>query len=175
MRTGLRYALYHGYDRVVVVDADGQHDPAGVHTLLVALDDGADLAIGSRFAQATTPYRVGRLRRQAMRVLATVVRWVTGQRFTDVTSGFRAFDLQAIKLFATRFPSEYLADTVEVLLIACANGLTVTEVPVTIRPRFASLPSTRRTRLVLNYLRLLVAIAGSDYASRCRALRKGSA
>jgi len=76
---------------------------------------------------------------------------------------------------AVRFPSEYLADTVEVLLIAFANGLRVAEVPVHIRPRTAGRPSTRQTRLVLNYLRLLVAIAGSGYGRQGRKLRKGSA
>ena len=172
VRTGLRYALYYDYERVAVIDADGQHNPSGVRALLAALDAGADVATGSRFATPDSPYRVGWIRRQSMRFLATMVRWVTGERFSDVTSGFRAFSRTAIELFATEFPSEYLADTVEVLLIACADGLTVTEVPVTMRPRVVGIPSTRQARLVLNYLRLLIAIAGSDYRRRCRALRK---
>ena len=47
VRTGLRYAVDNGYQRVVVVDADGQHDPATIATMLGALDDGADMVIGS--------------------------------------------------------------------------------------------------------------------------------
>jgi hypothetical protein len=109
-----------------------------------------------------------------MRLLAWVVARVTGQSFTDVTSGFRAFDRKAIELFAFRFPSEYLADTVEVLLMAHANGLRVTEVPVSIRPRLAGVPSTGSAALVLNYLRLLVAIAMSGYRRQSRKLRKAA-
>jgi glycosyltransferase involved in cell wall biosynthesis len=172
VRTGLRYALYGQYDRAVVVDADGQHDARGIHALLTALDDGADVATGSRFASQSRSYPIGRVRRLSMRVLAWVVRRVTGQLFTDVTSGFRAFDRRAIELFAHAFPSEYLADTVEVLLIAYANGLRIVEVPVYLRPRMGGVPSTRRAKLVLNYVRLLVTIAGSRYRRQARLLRK---
>ncbi|HEV2309908.1 MAG TPA: glycosyltransferase family 2 protein [Acidimicrobiia bacterium] len=174
VRTGLRFAHYGGYDRAVVIDADGQHSAEDIPTLLAALDGGADLVAGSRFAEAAAPYRIGHIRRGAMRLLAWITRRVTGQRFTDVTSGFRAFNRQAIELFAVSFPSEYLADTVEVLLIAFAHGLCVTEVPVHIGPRQGGKPSTRHARLVLNYLRLLVAIAGSGYGRQGRKLRKGS-
>jgi glycosyltransferase involved in cell wall biosynthesis len=172
VRTGLRYALYEGYSRAVVIDADGQHEARDIPRLTAALDDGANLAAGSRFAAGAAAYRIGRTRRTAMWFLAWVVRRITGQRFTDVTSGFRAFDRTAIALFAVEFPSEYLADTVEVLLIAFANGLTMTEVPVHIRPRQAGRPSTRQLHLVLNYLRLLVAIAGSAYGRQGRKLRR---
>ena len=174
VRTGLRYALYHDYQRAVVVDSDGQHEPPGIHALLAALDEGADLAIGSRFAAPERPYPVPLVRRQAMRLLAWVVARVTGQMFTDVTSGFRAFDTRAIELFAFKFPSEYLADTVEVLLIAHANGLQMAEVPVAIRPRTAGVPSSRGAALLLNYLRLLVTIAMSGYRRQFRKLRKAA-
>jgi glycosyltransferase involved in cell wall biosynthesis len=170
VRVGLHYAQRNGYDRAVVIDADGQHDPAGITALLDALDRGADMAVGSRFAAGTTEYPVGRIRRQAMRFLATIVRFLTGQRFSDVTSGFRAFDRPVIELLARDYPVEYLADTVEALLIVRYAGFRVDEVPISMRPRAAGVPSTRRIKLVINYLRLLIGILGS--ASRRARLRK---
>ena len=170
VRVGLHYAQRNGYDRAVVIDADGQHDPAGITALLDALDHGADMAVGSRFAAGTTEYPVGRIRRQAMRFLATIVRFLTGQRFSDVTSGFRAFDRPVIELLARDYPVEYLADTVEALLIVRYAGFRVDEVPISMRPRAAGMPSTRRIKLVINYLRLLIGILGS--ASRRARLRK---
>jgi glycosyltransferase involved in cell wall biosynthesis len=170
VRVGLHYAQRNGYDRAVVIDADGQHDPAGITALLDALDRGADMAVGSRFAAGTTEYPVGRVRRQAMRFLATIVRALTGQRFSDVTSGFRAFDRPVIELLARDYPVEYLADTVEALLIVRYAGFRVDEVPISMRPRAAGVPSTRRIKLVINYLRLLIGILGS--ASRRARLRK---
>ena len=170
VRVGLHYAQRNGYDRAVVIDADGQHDPAGITALVDALDRGADMAVGSRFAAGTTEFPVGRVRRQAMRFLATIVRALTGQRFSDVTSGFRAFDRPVIELLARDYPVEYLADTVEALLIVRYAGFRVDEVPISMRPRAAGVPSTRRAKLVINYLRLLIGILGS--ASRRARLRK---
>ncbi len=166
VRTGLRYASEHGYDRAVVLDADGQHDPASLPALLGALDSGANMAIGSRFADGAAPYEVGAVRNRAMRVLHRIVEWSTGQRFTDTTSGFRAFDRPVMELLARDYPVEYLADTVEVLIMVCRRGFRVVEVPVTMRPRAGGAPSAVRLKLVFNYLRLLVGILAS--ASRPR-------
>jgi glycosyltransferase involved in cell wall biosynthesis len=171
VRTGLRYAQISSYDRAVVCDADGQHDPAGIPTLLALLDAGADLAVGSRFAPGAPPYDVGHLRKRAMWVLARVVRRVSGQELTDVTSGFRAFDRPVIELLAREYPAEYLADTVEVLLIVHAAGLTIAEAPVAMRARAAGRPSSRRFRLVFDFSRLLVGILSSAYR-QARPLRK---
>lgn len=57
LRTGYKYARRMNYDRAIQVDADGQHDPKGIRTVLAGLDDGTDISIGSRFAEATN-YKV---------------------------------------------------------------------------------------------------------------------
>jgi glycosyltransferase involved in cell wall biosynthesis len=163
VRAGLRWAERHGYDRAVVVDADGQHDPHGIAALVDALDRGADMAIGSRFAPGADAYRVGPLRAAAMRLLRFVVRLVAKRRFTDVTSGFRAFDRPVLELLARAYPADYLADTVEALLMVSYAGFRVDEVPITMRPRAGGRPSSRRLGLVLNYLRLLIAILSAGY------------
>ena len=134
VRVGLRWAQDHGYQRVVVFDADGQHDAASIATLFDALDH-ADVVVGSRFGEGAPPYEVSRLRRAAMRSLARTVRRLTGRPLTDVTSGLRAFDRPAIELLAREYPAEFLADTVEVLLVADYAGLEIAEVPVGMRPR----------------------------------------
>ena len=160
VRTGLRYAVDNGYHRVVVVDADGQHDPATISTLLGALDEGADMVIGSRFRDGSS-FAVGRTRGRAMKSLHRVVRWQTGQSFTDTTSGFRAFDAPVVAMLARDYPVEYLADTVEVLLMVCRAGYKVVEVPVAMRTRAGGQPSTRHLQLAYNYLRLMIGILAS--------------
>lgn len=139
MRTGFRYALEFGYDAVVQVDADGQHDPTTVPTLVSALDS-ADIVIGARFAGAGE-YRVRGPRAWAMRLFATVLSRTAQTRLTDTTSGFRAAGPRAIALFAEHFPAEYLGDTIESLVIASRAGLVVRQVPVAMRPRSAGTPS----------------------------------
>jgi glycosyltransferase involved in cell wall biosynthesis len=163
VRAGLRWAEQRGYDRAVVVDADGQHDAHGVPALIDALDAGADMAIGSRFAPGADPYPVGAVRASGMRLLRVVVRIVSGYRLTDVTSGFRAFDRPVLELLAREYPAEYLADTVEALLMVAYAGFRIDEVPVAMRPRAGGRPSSRSLRLAANYLRLLIAILSAGY------------
>jgi glycosyltransferase involved in cell wall biosynthesis len=159
VRAGLRYAVEHDYGRVVVVDADGQHDAEGIGRLLAVLDEGADVAVGSRFAPGAPGYEVSGGRRRAQRLLAGVVRRLIHQPLTDVTSGFRAFDRKVIEFLAVEYPAEFLADTVEVLLKCHSAGFTIREIPVGMRHRAAGRPSSRNVKLLLNYLRLLIGIA----------------
>jgi glycosyltransferase involved in cell wall biosynthesis len=168
VQTGLRCAADGGFDRAVVVDADGQHDPAGIAALITALDLGADLAIGSRFAPGAPEYAVGRTRRRAMRLLQGIVRLRTGQSFTDVTSGYRGFSRPAIEVLASLYPAEYLADTVEALIMVHDLGGVIVEVPVPMRPRAGGVPSSRGFVLALNYLRLLVGILSSSLFTSAR-------
>ncbi|MBO9578745.1 MAG: glycosyltransferase family 2 protein, partial [Microbacteriaceae bacterium] len=106
MRTGYRYALDHGYEVVVQVDADGQHDPAGVAALVAELDGGADLVLGARFA-GEGDYEVRGPRAWAMRLFAAILSRSARTRLTDTTSGFKAAGPRAVALWAEHFPVEY--------------------------------------------------------------------
>ncbi|WP_051166041.1 glycosyltransferase family 2 protein [Amycolatopsis orientalis] len=140
MRTGFRYAAARGYDAVVQVDADGQHDPEEVGALLQLLDEGADIAIGSRFA-GKGDYRAVGPRKYAMVVLSLVFSRLSGSKLTDVTSGFKAMGPRAIRLFAGYYPAEYLGDTIEALVMAIRAKLSIRETPVVMRERAGGRPS----------------------------------
>ncbi|WP_407655699.1 glycosyltransferase family 2 protein [Amycolatopsis rhabdoformis] len=140
MRTGFRYAAARGYDVVVQVDADGQHDPEEVGALLAELDNGADIAIGSRFA-GKGAYRAVGPRKYAMVALSLVFSRLAGRKISDVTSGFKAMGPRAIRMFASYYPAEYLGDTVESLVMAIRGKLVIAEVPVVMRERVAGTPS----------------------------------
>lgn len=159
LRTGIRYAVEHGYDVAVQFDADGQHDPTEIKTLLDALDAGADMVVGSRFGGEQTSYQVGAVRWGAMSVLRLAVKLLSGRRFTDTSSGFKAFSRPVLRHFAHNYPYEYLSDTVEALLLACYAGFHVVEVPVQMRERAGGVPSTRNLRLLYHFVRLLVVMA----------------
>jgi glycosyltransferase involved in cell wall biosynthesis len=161
LRTGFRFAQRQGYRRAVQLDADGQHDADEVDGLLTALDGGADLVIGSRFATGAGDYEVGRSRRSAMRLMQQGVRLLSGRTFTDTSSGFRAFGPDALALFADQYPVDFLSDSVEALLAALAAGLNVVEVPVRMNERAGGVPSTKSLKLVYHYLRLLVVMTAT--------------
>jgi glycosyltransferase involved in cell wall biosynthesis len=156
MRTGYRYALREGYDVVVQIDADGQHDPAYIPTLVAATDTW-DVVVGSRFA-GEGRYAVGRPRRWAMALLGKVLTGLAHEPLSDVTSGFRAANRRAIRLFAEHYPSEYLGDTVESLVIALRTGCRVHQVPVLMRPRTTGRASQSTLRSLLYLSRAVVAL-----------------
>jgi glycosyltransferase involved in cell wall biosynthesis len=139
MRLGYRYGYEHGYDVVIQVDADGQHDPRYVPKLVDGLDE-ADLVIGARFA-GEGDYLVRGPRRWAMAMLSIVLSRLAHAKLTDTTSGFRAANRQMVERFAHWYPTEYLGDTIEVLVHAMRTGYKVRQVPVTMRPRMAGTPS----------------------------------
>jgi len=139
MRLGYKYARDEGYDVVVQIDGDGQHDPRYVPDLIAALDD-ADLVIGARFA-GVGEYRSRGPRRWAMRMLAMVCSRIAKTKLTDTTSGFRAAGRPLIELYAKAYPVEYLGDTVEALVLTLRRGYRVRQIPVAMRARMAGQPS----------------------------------
>jgi glycosyltransferase involved in cell wall biosynthesis len=115
VQTGFKYAARHDYDAVVLMDADGQHDPACVPDLLKALQD-ADFVLGSRFL-GECRYKVPIARRIGMWLFGKIVNWVTGQKITDPTSGFQALRKEVVKFLAEdNYPVDFPDADVLVLL-----------------------------------------------------------
>jgi glycosyltransferase involved in cell wall biosynthesis len=139
MRTGFTYAEREGYRRAIQVDADGQHNPVDIERVLAGLEH-ADISIGARFSDVGD-YEVRGPRKWAMRFLASVLSRVARTKLTDVTSGFRAAGPRAIRQYVRYYPAEYLGDTLDSLVAACHAGLSVTQVPVAMRPRRHGVPS----------------------------------
>lgn len=139
MRAGFKYAQRLGYQRVIQVDADGQHDPRNIHEVLAGLEH-ADISIGARFADRGD-YSVSGPRKWAMQLLAKVISGLAKTRLTDVTSGFRAANGRAINQYLDHYPAEYLGDTIDSLVVAIRSGCRVTQVPVEMRPRQGGTPS----------------------------------
>ena len=156
MRAGFTFAVENGFDTVVQIDADGQHDPADADTLLDQLAH-ADLVIGARFA-GKGDYDVRGPRRWAMVALAGILTRVTRTRLTDTTSGYRASGPRAIELFARHYPAEYLGDTIETIVIASRRGLRIRQVPVSMRPRSGGVPSHNPVKAARYLARAVLAL-----------------
>jgi glycosyltransferase involved in cell wall biosynthesis len=91
IQTAIRYAQEEGYEALITLDGDGQHDPAQLPPLLEAFRaHGFDLCVGSRYV-ASRSYRGVPLGRQiGMRTFSVLVGLVAGQRVYDTTSGLKA-------------------------------------------------------------------------------------
>ncbi|MBC7592156.1 MAG: glycosyltransferase family 2 protein [Salinibacterium sp.] len=156
MRVGFRYALEHGFENVVQVDADGQHDPAGVLALLSRLET-ADLVLGARFAGEGN-YAVKGPRRWAMLMLSWFLSRTARTKLTDTTSGFRLSGPRAVRLFAEHYPAEYLGDTIESLVIAARAKCVIAQVPVAMRVRSGGRPSHHPVKAAVYLARAVLAL-----------------
>lgn len=128
IQTGYKYARNKGYDFLVQLDADGQHDPTCIPALLAPVIEGAaDIAIGSRFLGNS--YRPPFARRVGMALFRQIVSMVTGTFITDTTSGFQAFNRDVIRFFATDiFPVDY--PDADMLIMLHRAGFRIVEIPV---------------------------------------------
>lgn len=131
MQTGYMYAKQHGYEIAIQMDADGQH-LAEELSKLIAKAEHYDLVIGSRYVESTS-YRSSHLRRIGMIFFSGLVSMVTGQRFTDTTSGFRAAGPKVIDLYSQYYPIDY--PEVEALIYLKRKGCRITEVATEMRKR----------------------------------------
>ncbi len=133
---GFGHALGHGAGAVVEMDCDFSHDPAVVPALLAALDDGADLALGSRYVGGGRVENWTAWRRAVSRGGCLYAQAVLRAPVRDLTGGFKAFRADALHAIDYRTArAKGYAFQVELTYRALRAGLRVTEVPIVFRER----------------------------------------
>lgn len=123
VKSGVRCATG---DIVVLMDADGQHDPADIPRLLAKLDEGYDLAVGAR--DAASQASLGR--RVANGFYNRLASYMTGRRIADLTSGFRAARANRFREFLHLLPNGFSYPTTSTMAFFRA-GYPVAYVPIT--------------------------------------------
>jgi glycosyltransferase involved in cell wall biosynthesis len=125
-RTGFSYVLEHGYDAVITLDADLQHDYRSVPEFIeLARDRGADIIVGSRRGDFST---MPLLRKFTNRTTSLVVSLLAGQRVEDSQSGYRlirAGPLRNIRLTTKNYQTES-----EILIKAGRYGYRIESIPI---------------------------------------------
>lgn len=129
LRTGFEWAIQQGFDAVITLDADGQHDASAVPLLIGAAEkSGIDLLIASRFSQFE---EMSGLRKFWNRFGVWCMRKRTGFDITDSQSGFRFYStrlLQGVKLNCNGYNLE-----MEILMKAWKNGFSIGSTPIAAR------------------------------------------
>jgi len=134
VQTGFKYARKYSYDYALQFDGDGQHQVEEIPKLLALVESGdADVAIGSRFNKKHDGFRSTSIRRLGIRIFEWFSFLLIRQRITDHTSGFRAFNRDAIHFLAENYPSDYPEPEAVVLL--GKNGFKMKEVFTQMRER----------------------------------------
>lgn len=156
MQTGFLFASRNGYDIAVQIDGDGQHDPTYLEALISPLLKGeAHLVIGSRYLEgkgfkSSIPRRVGIL------FFSILYYILTGEKVSDPTSGFRAFDKKAIDFFSKEYPSDY--PEVESLILLHRKGFIFKEVPVVMKERQGGISSINLLRSIYYMIKVTLSM-----------------
>lgn len=133
IKSGMRYANYYGYDHVLQLDGDGQHDPAFIEDMIKEMENtDCDIVIGSRFKTKKKPLNSRMIGSQIL----TAAIWATtgGTYIGDVTSGMRLFNKKMIKRFGYDIHYSPEPDTLAYLLNC---GVKIREVQVDMNERLA--------------------------------------
>ena len=132
IKSGMRYANYYGYDYVVQLDGDGQHDPCYIADMVEEMKAaGCDIVIGSRFRTKKKPFSARML---GSHLICWAIYLTTRHRIQDVTSGMRLFNKRMIKQFGYDIHYSPEPDTLAYLL---NNGIQIREVQVEMHERIA--------------------------------------
>ena len=154
-RAGFSWGIERGFEVLIEMDADLQHDPAALPSLLSRVEDGADLAIGSRYVEGGSipawSWHRRALSRYGNRYAATVL----GLPLTDATSGYRAYHANTLRLLDTSaFRADGYGFQIETAYRVCRAGGQIVEVPIAFHERVAG-ASKMSWRIVLEALVLV--------------------
>ena len=117
-------------DVLVFMDADGQHRPEEIQTLLNKFDEGYDLVVGAR----STSGQASVARLAANSLYNKLASWMTGHKVEDLTSGFRAVRANKFREFLHLLPNGFSYPTTSTMAFFRA-GYAVCYVPIDVRQR----------------------------------------
>jgi len=156
VQAGYRLAFELGYDYVIRVDGDGQHDPRFIPKILNALQrENCEMVIGSRFLNGEGSHS-GFLRHAGIVFFRAMLRPILGKSVRDPTSGFVGVNRTALALFSRSFPLEY--PEIEALVVLQRKRFRFVEVPCAMRPRRAGRSSITALRSLYYPVHVLLGV-----------------
>ena len=123
IKTGFKYAMENGFDYIITIDGDGQHNPDEIPMMLSEMqNNGHDIVIGTRFGPST---EMPAWRKLGKRVLDYATSVGTGGHLTDSQSGFRGFNKKAVECLASKLNGDGFSIESEQLIKAHDLGLQI--------------------------------------------------
>jgi glycosyltransferase involved in cell wall biosynthesis len=133
VQAGYKLAFELGYEYVIRMDGDGQHDPRYIPKILDALrTSSCQMVIGSRYVDGGKEH-TSFARGLGIRFFRLVLRPILGRVVRDPTSGFVGVNREALQVFSRSFPLEY--PEIETLVVLQRKAFRFVEVPCRMRRR----------------------------------------
>ena len=151
-QTGMKYAYENGYEYAIQFDADGQHMPEYIESMLEEMKNGCDIVIGSRFVTEKKPHS---MRMLGSDLISLAIQMSTGKKIKDPTSGMRMYNKNMISKFANSMNYGPEPDTVSHLL---RNYAKIGEVQVYMQERTAGESYLKPFKAMAYMIRMLCSI-----------------
>jgi hypothetical protein len=162
----MRYALRHGYEVVISMDADGQHEAASLQDLIRPVAQGvADVSIGACTRRGSA------LRRVAW----VMMKQASGLSLEDITSGFRVYNRRATEELASWRATLLDYPDIGVLLLLQSHGLRIVDVEVSMQPRKNGSSKVFHSWLIVAYYMCHTLLLGLSKRKRARRYRPAQA
>jgi glycosyltransferase involved in cell wall biosynthesis len=156
VQAGYKLAFELGYQYVIRVDGDGQHDPRDIPRLFETLrTSGCEMVIGSRFVEENGN-GTGPARSLGILFFRMVLRPILGKPVRDPTSGFVGVNRTALGVFAKSFPLEY--PEIEALVVLQRRAFQFQEVPCRMRPRTSGRSSITAVKSIYYIVHVLLGV-----------------
>ena len=138
LQSGYKFAVRYGYDYVIQIDSDGQHDPCNIKTILTELkscDNPPDIVIGSRFFQNSQTFHISWIKRITIGFFRFMIHQSTKQVVLDPTSGLQGLNKRAFLYYSyyNNFNHEY--PDANMIIQTLLNDYVIKEVPAIMHPR----------------------------------------
>lgn len=158
VQTGFKYAVRNGFDIAVQFDGDGQHLATELDKIISpVISEECDIAIGSRFiVRDKTNYQSTAARRVGIRFFQWLNSLIIGQTITDNTSGFRAYNLEALRVLENDYPEDYPEP--EAIILLGKRGFRIKEVPVYMQERVGGASSITSLKSVYYMIKVTLSI-----------------
>jgi glycosyltransferase involved in cell wall biosynthesis len=133
VQAGYKLAFELGFQYVIRVDGDGQHEPRDIPRIFDALrESGCEMVIGSRYMNGSAVYS-GPLRSLGIHFFRLILRPILGKEVRDPTSGFVGVNRNALQVFSKSFPLEY--PEIEALVVLQRKAFRFQEISCRFHPR----------------------------------------
>ncbi len=168
VQTGLKFALRYGYDIAIQFDGDGQHIASEIPKLIEPIKSNiADAVIGSRFLkESPSDFKSTLGRRIGIKFFEILNTILIRKHITDNTSGFRAYNREAIEFMAYNYPTDYPEP--EAVILLGRNRFRLIEVPVRMKERSCGKSSIFGFRVVYYMVKVTLSIVMTALRYRIR-------
>jgi glycosyltransferase involved in cell wall biosynthesis len=156
VQAGYKLAFELGYEYVIRIDGDGQHDPRDIPRIYQTLrSSGCQMVIGSRFLDGKGEH-TNAIRGAGIELFRLILRPILGKPVHDPTSGFVGVNRQALEVFTHSFPLEY--PEIETLVVLQRKRFRFEEISCNMRPRLAGRSSITPVKSLYYIVHVLLGV-----------------